>query len=778
MPETDRSLTVAAPNEPQPNQPPPLPSRDRQGAVRRFGYPLLMLLIIIAFFWKITLNRQFDWMWGPDIAHQVLPWFEEEARQMRHLQFPLWDPHTWGGQPMLAQGQPGVVYPLNWLLFLIPPVQGHLSVVALQWYFIAIHYMAALFCYLLCRDLGLSRVASLTGGLIFALAAFVGALAWPQMLNGAVWQPLVFLFLLRAVRGYRPLTSAALCGLFWGMSWLGGHHQLPIFLTLTAGATWLYYVLRQRSWRLAGMAVVSAGFMFLTAAAQTLPAAEYGPLAKRWVSAAEPVGWNQPVPYSVHQQFSISPLTTFGIVFPGIDVHNSAFLGIVALSLIVIAIACGWKRGHVKLFTALLIGGFAYALGFHNVFQGILYAVVPFVEKARTPWTALAIFGFGAAVLAAFGVDELRKIRATNTGRWIAWSITGFGLLTWLVLFCVILAKGFAWMPDGRLGMTALAGLFAGGLLFALYKRKLTERAAAVLLIGLMLIEFGNLTGYDFADLRQQERTGWLNGIRSNVDIEGFLNRQPRPFRVYMDTEELGLNWPEYHNFDQIKSYLASITTNWSVPAFFEPPTQSLFNVRFTIGHETHMPDAKEVYRGASGMKVFDNPHAFPRAWAVHELVTIKKNLDGHVLIGEHLVEMHSKAFAFANESAGLPAGSFKPCAGADQVSILRYRAEDVSIRAQMACDGMVVLSDTFYPGWKAYVDGKRATIHEVNFAMRGVLAPSGTHDIQYRYRPGSFYAGAAMTAAGVLGACCLAFFSRKRRDPIDLSLESRNNQD
>src|SRR5260370_40264623 len=61
---------------------------------------------------------------------------------------------------------------------------------------------------------------------------------------------------------------------------------------------------------------------------------------------------------------------------------------------------------------------------------------------------------------------------------------------------------------------------------------------------------------------------------------------------------------------------------------------------------------------------------------------------------------------------------------------------------------------------------------------MRGVLAPSGTHDIQYRYRPGSFYAGGVMSAAGIVGACCLAFFSRKRRDAIDLDAESRNNQD
>jgi uncharacterized membrane protein YfhO len=93
-----------------------------------------------------------------------------------------------------------------------------------------------------------------------------------------------------------------------------------------------------------------------------------------------------------------------------------------------------------------------------------------------------------------------------------------------------------------------------------------------------------------------------------------------------------------------------------------------------------------------------------------------------------------------------------------------------------MACDGMLVLSDTYYPGWKAYVDGKTVSIHEVNFVMRGILVPVGAHEIEFRYRPGSFYAGAAMSVSGILGACCIAFFSRKRRDAIDLEDESRNN--
>src|SRR5689334_17526743 len=69
-------------------------------------YPLLLLLIVACFYWKLVFTYQFDWIWGPDLADQILPWFEEEARQLQHSQFPLWDPHTWLGQPLLGQAQP------------------------------------------------------------------------------------------------------------------------------------------------------------------------------------------------------------------------------------------------------------------------------------------------------------------------------------------------------------------------------------------------------------------------------------------------------------------------------------------------------------------------------------------------------------------------------------------------------------------------------------------------------------------------------------------------
>src|SRR5256885_12083561 len=57
------------------------------------------------------------------------------------------------------------------------------------------------------------------------------------------------------------------------------------------------------------------------------------------------------------------------------------------------------------------------------------------------------------------GVDQLSRLRASNAGRWIAWGILGFGLLTWVVLYCVNAGSGFSWIPDDRFGMTALVAV-------------------------------------------------------------------------------------------------------------------------------------------------------------------------------------------------------------------------------------------------------------------------------------------------------------------------------
>jgi len=709
-------------------------ARRATSGYRAVAGPALLLLLIAGFFWRITLTYEFDWMWEPDLAMQVLPWFEEEARQAQRAEFPLWDPTTWAGQPMLAQGQPGAAYPLNWLLFLVPRHAGHINSEALQWYFVMIHYLAALFCYLLCRDLGLSRSASILGGLVFALGGYIGTTRWPQMLNGAVWAPLVFLFLLRAVRGHRPWASSALCGLCLGMSWLSGHHQAPLYITLAAGLAWIYYSLRRRSAKLVMLAVLSGVLMLATGALQIIPMIEYGRLAKRWISAPEPVTWNQPVPYIVHRDFSSPILSVFGLVIPSVHGYTDPFLAAVAA------------------------GGFLYSLGSHDIFQGFLYSVVPFLEKARTPAAAICIFSAGAAVLAAFGFDQLPALSHTKTGTRAASIVGGLGVLLWMTILFGLAASTAVSSFIEPYGAAGFFALIAAATLFAWHNGAITSRTVTALLFGCMLMELGNVSGSEFGDRNDYAQMAILRKIHDDQDIADYLERQQRPFRIEMETDELALNWPEYHHFDGLKSALASLTLNATDMEVHVPSYRSLWNVGYTIGRETAMPDAQAVFQGRSGRKVFRNPHVFPRAWAVHRIVPVQKVPDGQALIRDHLEDLHDQAFV---EGAAPRDWKLAACGG-DNISITGYEAERVVLRAAMACDGAVVLSDMYYPGWQAFVDGKPVAIQQVNLAMRGVAVPGGVHEIRYVFRPKPVLLGAILTALGIFSACIIAL----RRTP------------
>jgi hypothetical protein len=168
---------------------------------------------------------------------------------------------------------------------------------------------------------------------------------------------------------------------------------------------WIYLLARNR--RLLVAAAAALLFAALSGAMQTLPAYEYGRLAKRWVRAPEPVTWSQPVPYSVHAYYDLKAFSLFGIVFPGVHAHFDPFLGVVAFSLALFAVTALWRDARVRLLAALALAVLLYALGHNSVFQGALYGLIPELEKARSPSAAMVLFQFAAAALAAFGIDEL-----------------------------------------------------------------------------------------------------------------------------------------------------------------------------------------------------------------------------------------------------------------------------------------------------------------------------------------------------------------------------------
>ena len=197
----------------------------------------------------------------------------------------------------------------------------------------------------------------------------------------------------------------------------------------------------------------------------------------------------------------------------------------------------------------------------------------------------------------------------------------------------------------------------------------------------------------------------------------------------------------------------AGVTTNVVNSELFSLMGRRMYGVAYTIAREPPPDAGDQVFSGASGMKVYRRD-AFPRAWAVHELVRVPNSGEGNLLVVREPESFRRKAHMVA------PPPPVQTCAAPDTVQLIEHAPDRLAIHAEMACDGMVILSDTFYPGWRARVDHRPAEIYEVNGAMRGVAVPRGTHTITMRYRPVSVYLGAALSLAGILGALGWAAFA------------------
>ncbi len=84
------------------------------------------------------------------------------------------------------------------------------------------------------------------------------------------------------------------------------------------------------------------------------------------------------------------------------------------------------------------------------------------------------------------------------------------------------------------------------------------------------------------------------------------------------------------------------------------------------------------------------------------------------------------------------------------KVKLVSYLANSVILEYEADKDMFLYVSDTFYPGWKAYVDGKKTNIYRANLTFRAIEAPKGKHTVVFKYIPVSFYSGALLTLIGI----------------------------
>jgi hypothetical protein len=708
---------------------------------KKLAGPLILLLLSVAFYWRIALTDQFTWLDSPDMANMVLPRFQFMAGEWHHMRFPLWDPHHWNGQPFLGQWT-GAAMPLNWPLFVLGGFrEGEIRLDLMNWYFVLVHWIGAVFCYALCRDLERSRGAAILAAVIFAFGGYFGNTDWPEIFTACVWIPLVFLFLLRAVRGERPVSSAAASGMFCGMAWLAGHHQAPFYLTVAVMAVWAMIAIARSDWMTLRYGAITVGFAGAVGALQIIPGHEYGKLAIRWAGAPSPLGWQDTVPYMVHVQFSLQPQDFFGIVIPHLGGHVSLLAGVVALIASAAAIHGCWGQLPVRVFAGVAIGGLLFALAELNVFYGVLYSLVPGFEKARVPARAAMLWSFAVAPLAAYGIDRLAGI---DRSRWVS-RLLRTGALFFIPAFLLLAMKAPEFV--GRVELLGVYLMAAAGLL------ALGARWMVPGLIALSMIEISAgriLTPHP-------NPQGVLAKLSEHKEAVKFLENQTKPFRVQTG-DEISYNFGDWHRLDTLGGFSAGVTANIMGIAWPGEKTRRMLGVKYVVAKKPSTEGLREVFASSNGWKVFEDREALPRAWVVHQVKQVANPEKVREEIALPATDLRRHAFLTA------PAPTLEACEDREEISWQENKAATIRFAVDAACKGLVVVSDTWYPGWTAAVDGVEREILEVNGAIRGVVVEAGRHTVEMRFRGRAVYAGAFLTILGIAGALWLQF-SRAGKD-------------
>jgi hypothetical protein len=171
---------------------------------------------------------------------------------------------------------------------------------------------------------------------------------------------------------------------------------------------------------------------------------------------------------------------------------------------------------------------------------------------------------------------------------------------------------------------------------------------------------------------------------------------------------------------------------------------------RFSLVKETRCSNGN-IFR------LYRNCNAVPQAYLVHNVITAANPAESLALI---TTPCFNPRIAAIVETSSVPAGIPKFAANAlglslqereDNVELQRPDTNSAVINFSTTRPGLLVLADTFYPGWQAYIDGAPVNIVHCNYLFKGVFVPEGKHKVEFKYLPTTFLVGSALALAALL---------------------------
>lgn len=707
--------------------------------------------------WRIR-NRTLS-----DIPTLIYPFLFHARAAVTSGELPLWSSAMGAGHPFLASFQTAVFSPFTLFDYLLPfPGSFTVDVAARL-------LVGGLGMFVFLRSLPVGPAAATFGGVAYLLNPF--SIVWLEHPLSAVAACLPWLLLtvdrVIAGRGRRWVAALAVAT---AAALLAGHPETAFKILLFAGCYGIYRGGIRRA-TLHTTALILAGMLLglLLASIQILPFLEY--LRESRILATRQLS-NQLL-------ISTSPatfVTAFVPDFYGTPLRNrflipgtnyceqQVYAGIVTWLFAGLGLLYSTRRQDVLFFLTSTTIAFLIMYG-TPVADAATFLVPPLRIAILSRFGLIAIAGL--IVAAALGLDAVIKRAASSSAGWIpvAWAGgTAFAIVSVVAVF--LWADRPFLLAERHWTFTLRAAMKSGELLVAsvavvaltAFIRHKAVGALAVALLSVDLLVFAD--GFHAAIPREHvfPRVGELTTVQADPEV----------FRVAGWGHALTPNTAVVYGLQDFRSYDGIGIAHYSLlldAGFFwngtthqlvnvgTPSLLNLLNIKYIVsGADVDLPNADFELVYNTGSRVWRNRRALPRAFLVDSFIELngddaRRAVRNEVDLTRTVVLAASLPSEQAPDRAGEDAGTAR---------ITAYEDREVTIETNADGKRLLVLSDVFYPGWVATIDGRDAPIYRANVAFRAVAVPPGGHVVQFRYEPASFRYGAILSAVAVLiaGLC------------------------
>jgi hypothetical protein len=712
------------------------------GRARRDLLPAAVVLLFVVLAFGQLLGRRA--LAGYDVANYSLPNRVQVARALRGGHIPLWDPYRFGGVPLLASPQAGVLYPLSWPLLPLAPDRAeevarvlHVAIAALGAYAFAR------------RALETSAVSGLVAAIGFGLGGFVHAhIGHIEQTTALVWLPWALLATDRALaaprfgEALRPLIglglALALCG-------LAGH---PQYLHMGIAVVAAYAAMTARPWRRAPRVLVGVALGLALAAAQLLPtwylslhSMRAGGLSFS-AAAALSLPWREAVTAFLPDYFG--PVRLGPIEFWAWVPWSVLFLAGAAL-----AQAAPGRKAPALAVLALL--GWLLALGSGTPVFRIAWELLPGTRLFRVPARWLLIPSLALPLLAAAGLESILRAQPASRRRALV-------LLAAAALAATGALLGAGGPRPAAVGAGVVAGLLTWGLRQGALRKTISGALAAAAVTAIAAAELLGGNAHAYARTLRME-TGSLLRPSDAAQALGDLAGGRVLSIGSEDAEDFPAQRRHLRPNTNVYDALRSVD-GYDGGLLIDPHwTRAMTDL---TGREDFLPDASLRGNLALPYRGRLDPERFAEL-DITRAVVATTPLDIPALLpqGSRFLQRVGDVDIWATPSQGpvFLVGGEVP----EGLRLLRNPEEPEKLEVLLplaAASKTVVVSEAYSPGWSASGGIALNRHHDLLIAFD---AAPGTRQVSLRYRAPGFLPGVTLSAAAVLASLALALMTLRR---------------